>query len=41
MMLGTMEISKAAASLVVSEEGHKVVIMIMAERTGVMINQLT
>ena len=40
MMLDSMEIGKVAASLAVSEEGHKVVVMVSAERTEVMSNQL-
>ena len=35
-----MEIGEVAASLAVSEEDHKIVIMIPAERTGVTSNQL-
>ena len=41
MILDSSEIGEVAAVLAMAEEGHKIVVMELVERTGVMSNQLT
>jgi hypothetical protein len=41
VMLDSSEIGEVAAVLAMAEEGHKIVVMVLVERTGVMSNQLT